>query len=426
MSKTLLNYAVSFTEIFPTSAASLAFLHQIGVVVKPSVTAPDVVLTGTGIGDATIPAVLTLSGLYRPGDILDATFESDVPFIGQAPLTILEHTTAEDAAILWADYIKGIDQLTAVAVGETVEVRAFAPGVNVTVSAPVYTPTLDPVEPYIAVITSQEQLPYYTDQWAEIGGAFDGGMNRVYLIVADDILGVPALLVDKECEFYTVYGSSDYLPDEYMTAFANWQGVKGFTTIDEVTGAVQAADFKQNVFYEDTLIISESTAYFGLYSFGSLLSGATWRNQQYIPVSAEAGTPVLELGTAELLFDERLSFYLTDEEQGTRLAFFVAGGVSITTPYINEEIKVVMQSRMLNFLSANQPMNIERNRRLLEQVGQKVIDQYLEAGLLDPAGENSITITQSNELFIVDGVMETTEAVALWRVQIDAIQQTGG
>lgn len=425
MSKVLLNYAVSFTEILGTQSASTAFLHQLGVVCKPSTVPTAVVIEGTGEGTTTVPAILTLTGLFQAGDVVDALFTSDSAPNQQAPLTITETMGASDVAILWADLIKGIDQLTARAVGNTVEIRAFNGGVNVLVENATYTPVGTPFEAGIITVTDPEQLQYYTDQFADIQGAFDAGLTRVYLVLVDDILDAPALLLDKECDFYTVYGSLDFTADEYIIAFAGWQGVKGFTTIDEVTGALYAVEPKQCVFYEDTLSLPTMRAYYGLYAFGSLLSAGSWANQQYIPVVTINGSPAEDLGTAELLFDERLSFYLNDEEQGTRLAFFVAGGLSITTPYINEELKVVMQSNMLNFMSTNQPMNIETNRLLLEQRGKKIINQYVGDGLLDPDGVNTLTITKGDEVFIVDGEMETTEAVALWRVDIDAKQNTG-
>ena len=422
--KTLLNYAVSFKQVDSTSAASLAFLHNLGVVTKPSATPTELTLTAPGVGDLVVPAVLVLSGLFFAGDIVDATFESDVPFIGQAPYTVLETSTAADVAVQWAAYISGIDQLTAKAVGNTVEVRAFPPGGSVTVTAPIYTPIGAPFEPSIVVITDPEDLPAYSDQAADIVAAFEGGLTRVYLVLVEDVADIPALIENKECDFYTIYGSLDFTGEEYSQAFIGWQGVGGWTTNDEVAGAVWAADDSRSVFFEETATLPEVSAYFGIYSFAALLAATEWRNQQYIPVNTLLGNPVVELNKADLLFDERLSFYLQDDEQGVRLAFFVAGGKSITTPYIDEELRVVIQSDMLNFLSANQPMNIETNRRLLQQVGNKVIQSFIDRSLLDPDGTNTLTITKSNEVFIVDGEMTTSEAVALWRVQIDAKQET--
>lgn len=423
MSKVLLNYAVAFNQVLPVGAASTAFLNQLGVVAKPAADIRAVALDGSGLGTTTEPAILQLSGLYLTGDIIDATFESDVPFIGQAPLTMTEDTTAADAAILWADLIKGIDQLTAVADGEQVLVYAFNGGIDVTVTAPTFTDGGALFTPSVEVITDPDAIKYYTD--ADIAGAFDGGLTRIYLILAEDAAEIPALIDAQECEFYTVYGSIDFTGSEYEAAFSTWEGVRAWTSNDEASAATWAAELRTCIFYEDTIVIGEVKDYFGLFAFGNLLASAQWRNQQYIGITAANGNPVAELGKANLLFDERVSFYLTDEEQGTRLAFFVAGGQTITTPYINMELQVTMQSKMLTFISANQPLNIETNRRLLEQVGQRVIDDYLDNGLLDPSGENVIVITTSNELFIVTGNMETTEATALWRVEIDAINQVG-
>jgi len=287
-----------------------------------------------------------------------------------------------------------------------------------------YTPNPVPVAlaPAVIMVSDPHELQYLTDEYADIQAAFDGGLSRVYLALVEDGADLPALIAGTECDHFTVYGSLDFTPAELAIAFATWEGVKGWTTIDKVQGAIDAAQVNQCVFIENTLIAEDSRAYFGIFAFANLLSSNSWRNQQYIPISPTLGNPVELLGDAEALFDDRLSFYLTDEEQGTRLAFFVAGGKSITTPYITREIQVVMQTDMLNFLAANQPMNIETNRRLLTQIGNNVIADYLDDGLLDPDGVNAIVITKSNEAFIVDGELETTEAEALWRVKIDALQ----
>lgn len=534
MSKTLLDYAVKFTQVSPTSAASTAFLHQLGVVCKPTATPAAMVVDGSD-GTLLAPVTITLNGLLLAGMQLNCRVSTDAQPNSYAPWVVPSQMSADDAAVEYAALLSGIPDVSASADGNVITVvpvgtsptvnvddpvvgiagdsnipfidasavgdvinpaeitlfgdykagdeisftvtsdlpetqnitvvltaaddvtnavdiaaavnSAFVSGViatgesrhvriraedlittEVTISDLTFTPAPPAPEevpefvPQIVIVTDPSQLAFYTDAADDIIAAFDGGLNRVYLILCDDESQIPLLVRGKECDFYTVYGSLDYSQAIYEVAFATWQGVKAITPRLLADAQRWVVNDKSCGFIDPAV---EARDYFGIFAFANLLSASTWRNQQYIPVSPTLGTAVEELGTAELYFDERISFYLSDEEQGTRLAFFVAGGLSITTPYINEELKVTTQSDFINFLSANQPFNIETNRRLLEQRGNKIIDRYVDDGLLDPDGENFMTITEGDEVFICKGELTTSEAVALWRVDIDAIQNVG-
>lgn len=423
MSKTLLDYAVKFNQIEGTVAASTAFLHQLGFIAHPLITPPAATID-VPAGTTEAPAVVSFVGVLNATDSVDVELSNTVPDTLPVNVTATETMNAAEVAEAVAAVINASAfDAVAEAVGNTVEILATAPATDVTIDSAAITVN-GTFEPSIIEVVDPEQLQYWTHAYVSAQGAFDGGLTRLYLILIDDAADLPALLLDKECDFYTVVGGNEFTGDDYETNLAGWQGVRCWTTIEQADGKLWAALNATCIFFEDVETEGDESSYFSTFSFGNLLSGANWRNQQYIPTTG-AGHPVQELGLADSLFDDRISFYLTDDEQGTRLAFFVAGGKSITTPYINRELQVVMQSDMLNFLAANQPMNIETNRRLLEQVGQGVIDTYLDNALLDPVGENSITITESAEAFIVNGNMTTTEAEALWRVEIDAINVLG-
>jgi hypothetical protein len=421
----LLDYAVSFTAVDPTSTASTAHLRNLGVVVKPPTTPADAVIT-QAIGDLVTPAVITLSGFFAEGVILDANFATDLDILGVlAPYTVLAAAPASTVAELWAAEISLITDISATAVGSTIEVRAADLATDVTITLLTVDDTgALPIPDQIVEVTDSEDLANYTEN-RDVIGAFDGGLTKVYLVIAADAASIPALILDKECMFFTVYGSTDYLVAEYETLFASWKGNKAVSTSVQSEGAALAIEQGWTVFFEDTSIPTEARAYYGIFSFGSLLSSNGWRNQQYIPIQPANGLPVDSLGLANSLFDDRLSFYLTDVEQGTRLSFFVNGGASITKNYVEEELKINMQSTMLQYLSGTQPFNLLVNRKQLEQVGQTIIDDYIDLGYLDPDGTNILIITESQEAFKVFGNLTTKTSEALWRVDIDASQSVG-
>lgn len=422
MSKILLDYAVNFTQVSGTATASLAFLHNMGVICAPSNVVPDAVAV-VSIGSQTLPATIQLTGYMLEGSILEVTTTIDAGSPLPIPLTLSENLSASAAAAEWAALINLETDLQAKAVGDIVEILVLDPAIEVVLTLVSLNVTGEiPLTSEIIEVVDPAELALFCKSPEDIQGAFDGGLSKVFLIVAVDILDVPALILEKECEFYTIYGTKDFTFSDITTSLAGWLGVQGQTSNSQQSLRTYVANDKTCGFFEDTDVAPDTRAYFGIFSFASLLSANAWRNQQYIPINPENGNPVITLGQAESLFDDRISFYIQDAEQGTRLGFFVAGGQSITDPYIDQEIQVVIQSEMLNYLAATQPMNIETNRRQLEQIGNTILGQYTDRGLLDPSGVNLCTIRTSNEAFIVNGEITTTNSEALWRVRIDALE----
>lgn len=426
MSKILLDYAISFTQVSGTAATSLAFLHNLGVITKPPAM-PATAVIGVPSGTTTVAATIVLDGFFLAGSVLtcSGTKTDTPPLTWNAPYTLTEDLTAAQLAIIYADFLSGVDQLTATAVGNTIELRAFNGGLTVGVDVVDLDVTgAIPLASQIIEVFDPEELATISDSPEDIVAAFDGGLASVFVIMAVDIADVPALILDKECDFFTIYATRDYTEVENLTALAGWQGVKGLTYTIQADAETAASEINTCAFFEDTLIPLDARAYFGIFSFAKLLSSNSWRNQQYTPIAAANGAPVQTLGQAESLFADRISFYLTDPEQGTRLAFFVAGGLSITDPYIDMEVQVVTQSEMLNFIAGTQPYNVETRRRQLEQIGNTILGAYTDAGLLDPDGVNECIIRTSNEAFIVNGTITTTNSEALWRVKLDAMEST--
>jgi hypothetical protein len=80
---------------------------------------------------------------------------------------------------------------------------------------------------------------------------------------------------------------------------------------------------------------------------------------------------------------------------------------------------------MTNFITVNQPYNVKLERQELEKIGDEMITDYIDLGYLDPDGTNDLTVTDSQEVFVVAGSLTTSPSIALWRVFIDAYQTQG-
>lgn len=273
--------------------------------------------------------------------------------------------------------------------------------------------------PDITLITDKSELDELTAFSDEIMGAFDGGLNAIYLVRVQTVAEIAGLVDDTEGTAYTLYCHQSLTAAAFFPAVPGWKGVKVSVTSTQADYAL-AATKNSCVFHAESTLDS----YNPLLAIGRLLSAAAWRNQQYIDSTSNVGA-VQTLGKCETLFDERVSFWLEDDDNGNRLGFFVAGGKSITTPYIEKEIELTMQYDMANFLTANQSFNVAVERAHLERIGNKVITNNLERGYLDPDGVNTIKVTPSEEEFIVNGNLTTSPSVALWRVKMDAYQTQG-
>lgn len=272
----------------------------------------------------------------------------------------------------------------------------------------------------VTVITDPSQLAALTAHAAELQGAFDGGLSSIILIRVSDIAELPALIEGREGEWYTLFGHHAIDIDGFITNTATWGGVRS-TVSDDLADAPHASLANVCLFGH---VGSSLSAYNPLFAFGRLLSAGTWRNQQYITTTnllGLAGT----LGICESLFEARVSFWLQDDDNGNRLGFFAAGGLSITTPYISKEVELTIQYQQASFLAVNQPFNVAVSRNELARLGLKVINQFIEMGYLDPDKENSLTVIDTPEAFTVAGNLVTSPSVALWRVRMDAFQTQG-
>lgn len=183
-------------------------------------------------------------------------------------------------------------------------------------------------------------------------------------------------------------------------------------------------------FLEDEAAVENRCAFFTsvsngaknlCYAFGKLLSNPTdWKNQQYVSMPYDDGVAVL--GQAETLFDAKISFVISDDEFSKRLALLACGGKAIVAPYILRNLEIDLQSKGLQYVSANQPAYTLTQASLLEDELQKVIDgDGLENGNPGYVGkgwitEGTVRITLEQDNFTASGRINVPTPRALWRI----------
>ncbi len=318
--------------------------------------------------------------------------------------------------------------------------------------------------PYLVEVYSPELVKEHTDN-ETVNQLFSGGLGAFYLLVCETLDSADPLLDDTE--FYT-FGISDDFDEDAASVFipSKYAGVVYSTsstrsdaktvvagnitkrrdlksqflkshdllkkTKDKSqrtellkgarTAAVDLAKLPHRCCFLD-LAYNTSGAHF---AFGKLLSAAYWSDQQYIQANADDWWATSQLGEADSLFKDRISFYLSDKQYGTRLAFFAAGGESISAPYINRLVELSIQGAGLNYISINHPRNTVSTRINLESRLQDEVDKYMVAPYyyLDPDGDNDVQLYDSEERYFLNGALAIKTAEPIWRVNFQVKQES--
>ena len=177
-----------------------------------------------------------------------------------------------------------------------------------------------------------------------------------------------------------------------------FSGVVGVQSQDDTVAGDQAVIEKRVAFLSNGSNKGKNMCY----AFGKLLSNAlNWNNQQYIsmPVSDDVDT----LGEANALFDDKISFVITDDEYSNRLALFAAGSKAIVAPYITRNIEIDLQSKALQYISGNQPQYTKKQATLLEGELKDVIQGYVDRQWIE-AGTVEVKLEQDN--FVASGYIK--------------------
>lgn len=277
-------------------------------------------------------------------------------------------------------------------------------------------PKVGAVEDTITLCTSKTAVDAFSTTAVEVDELFDAGMTRVYVIAVDALDDLGDFLDAAESQFYTVLISADFSDAEVDAAdFGSFEGVIGYASDDGTKNTTRAATENFCAFYSTDANRGKNM----FAAFGALLSNASnWLNQQYITMEVDDGVDTV--GEADALFDDKVSFAISDDEFGKRLALFAAGGKAIVAPYIKKNLMIDMQSAALSFVSGNQPAYNLKNAALLEDELQQVVDSYIERELITD-GTVEISLVEDN--FVANGDFNIAEPKALWRIAAD-IRQT--
>ncbi len=202
--------------------------------------------------------------------------------------------------------------------------------------------------------------------------------------------------------------------DEIVGALSGLQvgtfdGVIGVASDDADFCADQVTKPNRCAFFAKTANLGKNMCF----AFGSLLANpANWLNQQYITMPFN--DDVDELGDANSLFDDKVSFVINDDEFGNKLALLAVQGKAIVSPYILKNLRIDMQSRSLQWISQNEPTYTKKEASLLEtRLQEDVINLYITRKWIE-SGTVLITLEAAN--FVATGNISVPQPKALWRV----------
>lgn len=427
----LLDYFFPITAINPTPAASTAFLKQACVVVSPKVGVETGVITlctsmaqVAALTDNTEAQQLFNAGMNRvyilPMDDLDLEaalegHESDFfTLLISSDFADEDITVAQaDGTVTITDYaalVSGDDDVVAVAgVSFVAQAGAATPGAATFQAATDNATTAASLAAQInAHATTSELVEAVADGAVVTITAIESGWagNDIAVSYTDNDTNVGATLAGL------VGGKLSGGAGLFAGAF---KGVIGVASDDDTFLADQAAIENRAAFHTTTSNKSKNM----FYAFGKLLSNAlSWLNQQYITMPF--ADDVTTLGSANALFDDKISFVISDSEFSERLALFACGGKAIVAPYIIRNLEIDLQSKALSYISGNQPNYTKKAAALLEDELQKVVESYIEKQWIE-AGVIEVKLEQEN--FIASGYINVSEPKALWRI-FGEIRQT--
>ena len=424
----LLDYFFPITSITPTPQASTAFLKQVCVVGKPKdggVTAGEISLITTaqaasdyfGTDAANEVQQLFNAGMNRvyvlPMEDLDLAdalegHESDFfTVLISSDFTKEEITHVDAVAAVKAS--KKIQDITYEAVNAGaggnnitityIEDQASGDEAIVSVEGSAITVDID------AAATSAETI---ADEINE-----DDDANDLVVATVDD--GDEDDIQNTQSQTALEGGVTAVVGTEDGLQVGEFKGVIGVSDADDAFLAAQAAIENRAAFH--TTAGNKAKNMF--YAFGKLLSNSlNWLNQQYVtmPFADDVDT----LGEANALFDDKISFVISDSEFGHRLALFAQGAKAITAPYIKRNLEIDLQSKALQYISGNQPPYSKRAAALLEDELKTVVDSYITRQWIEN-GTVEVKLEQSN--FTASGYMNISEPNAMWRI-FGEIRQT--
>lgn len=419
MAKILLDYVFPISVITPTPAASTAFLKQVCLIAKPKAGQEgNVGQFFECTNNAAVAARtdnLNAVQLFAAGMSKVIILLADDLDVG----AFLDENPGEFYTLLVSDDFDDAD------LGEVVSIAGVKASLKI--EDILYTAKNEGVAGNAITITYVDDGTAGSETVGVVGTAItvhmDAGASTATQISTAVGLSAPAMaLIDKVVDAgdggdvqaaHTVQNLAGGVDEETEEGsgltLGGFKGVVGVQSQDADFAAEQAAIENRCAFFSSVTHKAKNLCY----AFGKLLSNpVTWNNQQYVTMPVNDG--VDELGEANSLFDDKVSFVIADSEFGTRLGLFAAGGKAIVAPYIVKNICIDLQSKALQWISGNQPAYTLTNATLLEnRLQEDVINSYISRALIT-AGIVEISLVEDN--FRAAGAINIAEPKALWRV----------
>ena len=426
--KILLDYLFPITTIEPTPAASTAFLKQVCVVANPkdgevttgeltlctSMTAVDALVGTTAKAEVQKLFDAGMSRVYilpmddlNLADALDGHEADFYTILVSSDFSDNDITLAKaDGTVTitnFANLLSGTDDSVSVAgVVFTAQAGAATPGdttfqadTSNSLTAASLADQINAHATTSALVVAEAVGAVVTITALEYGAAG----NDIAVSYTDNDTNVGATLAGL---------SGGKLSGGCGLELGGFSGVVGVSSTDDTFLAAQAAISNRCAFHTT----SSNKAKNMFYAFGKLLSNSlNWRNQQYItmPLADDVET----LGDAEALFDDKISFVISDSEFSERLSLFACGGKAIVAPYIERNLQVDMQSKALQYISDNQPGYTKTQAALLEDELKKVIADYIDAEWIS---DGTVEVDLLEDNFVASGNINIAEPKALWRI----------
>lgn len=385
MANTLLDYFFKITAINPTPAASTAFLKQVCLVVAPKggvlIRVPTLCTSMSAVAaltDNTEAQQLFNAGMTRvyicPADDLDLSEVMDV--YGTDFFTVLISSDF-DKDDVEANQAQGVFTVSSYAnlVSGTPDVVTIA-GVAFTAQSSAVTLG----DATFRAATSNDATA------ASLAAQINGHATVGALVVATVVNAVVTVKAKNAGSAGNDITAS--YTDNDTNVGGAWTGLSGGKLsggdglfLGVFTGVCGVSE-DDLTFLEEQAAIENRCAFYSsgsngaknmCFAFGKMLSNSLdWKNQQYI--SMPFADDVDEVGEAENLFDNKISFVIDDEEFGARLSLLCAGGFAIVAPYIIRNLEIDMQSKALQYVSANQPAYTKKHAALIEDELDKIIN----------------------------------------------------
>lgn len=400
MNNILLDYIFPITSIEPTQQASTAFLKQVLILVKPKVAVPKTIVQCTSMAQVTALTDNTeAQQLFNAG--MSRIYVLPTPDLDLA--ASLEGNNNFYTILVSSDFDK--DDIIASAATLTVsddlkfDAKELGYGGN------------DITIAYTTGATSPNEVVSVVGK--AISVQIESGVTTATMIKnkieahleANALVAVTALNGSntQTAESATNLAGGDGL------SLGTFKGVVGVSDTDDSFLAQQAVIENRSAFHTT----SETKAKNMFFAFGKVLSNfLNWRNQQYIQMPF--ADDVDEGGEANALFDDKISFVISDAEFGNRLGLFAAGAKAIVAPYIKKNFMIDLQSQALSYVSANQPQYTLTEASLLEdELEQKVAQKYIDKAWLEDA-QVEIKLEQND--FVASGYINIAPPGALWRI----------